>query len=72
VRDHGPGIPLEEQGKIFERYRRGSAAAGVGGLGLGLHVVRQIVELHGGSVRVDARPGEGSTFTVALPLDPPS
>ena len=72
VRDHGPGIPLEEQGKIFERYLRGSAAAGVGGLGLGLHVVRQIIELHGGSVRVDARPGEGSTFTVTLPLDPPS
>jgi signal transduction histidine kinase len=69
VRDHGPGIPLEEQGELFRRYRRGSAAAGMGGLGLGLHVVREIVEAQGGKVRVDARPGKGSTFTVELPLD---
>jgi signal transduction histidine kinase len=69
VRDHGPGIPLEEQGELFRRYRRGSAAAGLGGLGLGLHVVRGIVESHGGAVRVDARPGKGSTFTVELPLN---
>ena len=71
VRDHGPGIPLEEQGELFRRYRRGSAAAGLGGLGLGLHVVREIVEAHGGKVHVDARPGKGSTFTVELPLDAP-
>jgi signal transduction histidine kinase len=69
VRDHGPGIALEEQQEIFRRYRRGSAAAGLGGLGLGLHVVREIVESHGGSVGVDARPGKGSTFTVTLPLN---
>jgi signal transduction histidine kinase len=56
VRDLGPGIPLEEQGELFQRYRRGSAAAGLGGLGLGLHVVREIVEAHGGAVRVDACP----------------
>jgi signal transduction histidine kinase len=68
VRDHGPGIPLEEQADIFERYRRGSAAAGLGGLGLGLHLVREIVQSHGGTIRVDARPGQGSTFTVTLPL----
>jgi signal transduction histidine kinase len=71
VHDHGPGIPLEEQGDLFMRYRRGSAAAGLGGLGLGLHVVREIVEAHGGRVRVDARPGKGSTFTVELPLGAP-
>jgi signal transduction histidine kinase len=69
VHDHGPGIPLEEQGELFRRYRRGSAAVGLGGLGLGLHVVREIVAAHGGTVRVDARPGKGSTFTVELPLD---
>ena len=69
VRDHGPGIALEEQEELFRRYRRGSTAAGLGGLGLGLHVVREIVESHGGNVRVDARPGKGSTFTVELPLD---
>jgi signal transduction histidine kinase len=72
VRDHGPGIPLEEQGELFRRYRRGSAAAGLGGLGLGLHVVREIVEAHGGKVGVDARPGRGSTFTVEMPLDGPA
>jgi len=69
VRDHGPGLPLEEQAEIFKRYQRGSGAAGVGGLGLGLHVVREIVESHGGTVGVDARPGKGSTFTITLPLD---
>jgi len=68
VRDNGPGIPLEEQAEIFKRYRRGSRATGLGGLGLGLHVVRAIVESHGGTVGVDARPGKGSTFTVTLPL----
>ena len=70
MHDHGPGIALEEQEELFRRYRRGSTAAGLGGLGLGLHVVREIVESHGGSVRVDARPGKGSTFTVELPLEP--
>jgi signal transduction histidine kinase len=69
VHDHGPGIALEEQRELFRRYRRGSAAAGLGGLGLGLHVVREIVEAHGGNVRVDADPGKGSTFMVELPLD---
>ena len=68
VRDHGPGMPLEEQAELFKRYQRGAGAAGVGGLGLGLHVVREIVESHGGTVGVDARPGKGSTFTVTLPL----
>jgi len=68
VRDHGAGMPAEEQAEIFKRYRRGSGAAGLGGLGLGLHVVREIVESHGGRVGVDARPGKGSTFTVTLPL----
>jgi signal transduction histidine kinase len=69
VRDHGPGIQLEEQEELFRRYRRGSTAAGLGGLGLGLHVVREIVEAHGGKVRVDAGHGRGCTFTVELPLE---
>jgi signal transduction histidine kinase len=69
VHDHGLGIPLEEQGELFRRYRRGSTATGLGGLGLGLHVVREIVAAHRGKVRVDARPGCGSTFTVELPID---
>jgi signal transduction histidine kinase len=68
VRDHGPGMPLEEQAEIFKRYRRGTGATGLGGLGLGLHVVRELVEAHHGTVAVEARPGRGSTFTVTLPL----
>jgi signal transduction histidine kinase len=70
VRDRGPGIPLEEQGELFRRYRRGRAADGIGGLGLGLHVVHEIVAAHGGEVHVEAHPGRGSTFIVELPLDP--
>jgi signal transduction histidine kinase len=69
VTDHGPGIQPGEEEAIFQPYRRGSAADGLGGLGLGLHVVREIVEAHGGKVAVDARPGDGATFTVELPLD---
>jgi signal transduction histidine kinase len=69
VTDEGLGISPEEHARIFQKFARGSAAAetGVKGTGLGLSMVRHIVEAHGGTVRVDSRPGEGSTFTVALP-----
>ncbi len=70
VRDRGPGIRSEDQGRIFDRYERGKAAAGNGGLGLGLYLVRLLVEAHGGCVRLDSMVGQGSTFTVALPLQP--
>ncbi len=69
VHDHGPGISPDEQRQLFARYQRGKAAAGVGGLGLGLHLVREIVAAHGGEVCLDAGPGKGSTFTIELPLD---
>jgi signal transduction histidine kinase len=69
VRDYGPAIALEEREEIFHRYRRGSAALGRGGLGLGLHVVREIVESQGGKVRVESGATEATTFTVELPLD---
>lgn len=69
VRDRGPGIGREDQARIFDRYERGKSAGGNGGLGLGLYLVRLLVEAHGGCVRLDSAPGEGSTFTVALPLE---
>lgn len=67
VRDHGPGIPAGEEQRIFERFERGSDSM-AGGLGLGLYIVRQIVEAHGGSVDVGAADGGGAVFTVRLPL----
>ena len=69
VRDQGIGIPREEQSKVFEKFVRGAAAtaSAVKGTGLGLTLVRQIVEAHGGEVRLESRPGEGSTFSIVLP-----
>lgn len=68
VRDHGVGIPKEAQERIFERYHRGSAGRHYGGLGLGLYIVRNIVEGLGGQVSVASEPDKGATFTVTLPL----
>ncbi|WP_375769414.1 ATP-binding protein [Archangium gephyra] len=69
VRDHGPGIPVEQQRTIFERFKKAPAQGEKKeGFGLGLYIVRQLVEAHGGSVRVESREGEGATFTVELPL----
>ncbi|HUP43286.1 MAG TPA: HAMP domain-containing sensor histidine kinase, partial [Thermoanaerobaculia bacterium] len=72
VRDRGIGIPREEQGRIFERFHRVSSSLvhDVKGSGLGLALVDQIVRAHGGRVTVESEPGQGSTFTLWLPLDP--
>jgi signal transduction histidine kinase len=71
VRDHGSGIPLEEQATIWERFQRAhSAKEAGGGLGLGLYIVRMLVEQHGGQVGVDSEVGQGSTFWFTLPLVP--
>jgi signal transduction histidine kinase len=69
VTDHGPGIPYEEQSRIFDRYVRGSAAsqATARGKGLGLYIVKQLVALHRGNVGVDSRPGEGASFWFTVP-----
>jgi two-component system phosphate regulon sensor histidine kinase PhoR len=69
VVDEGPGIPLAEQEKVFERFFRGSAAAAteVPGTGLGLAIARALVQGHGGRLTVQSEPGRGSRFTVWLP-----
>src|SRR5947208_6025873 len=70
VIDHGIGIPQQEQSKIFEKfYRVGDPLVhNTKGSGLGLSLVRHIVQAHGGQVSVNSTPGEGSKFTIALPL----
>jgi signal transduction histidine kinase len=70
VRDEGPGIPVEEQKDIFLKFVRGSRAkaSGVKGTGIGLAMVRHIVEGHGGEIRLESKPGSGSTFTILLPV----
>jgi signal transduction histidine kinase len=70
VTDHGPGIPAEEHEKIFERfYRLGSELRReTQGVGIGLSIVKHIVEAHRGRVIVESAPGKGSRFTIELPL----
>jgi PAS domain S-box-containing protein len=68
VKDHGVGIAPADQARIFERFERAVSSRHYGGLGLGLWIVRQIVEAHGGHIRVDSRPNQGAEFTVELPL----
>jgi len=70
VQDFGVGIKTEDMDKIFERFYRGGdeLTRTVKGSGLGLTLVKQIVEAHHGSVHVDSKPGEGSTFTIKLPV----
>lgn len=71
VTDHGPGIPRDEHEKIFERfYRRGSELRReTPGIGIGLSIVKHIVEAHGGRVWVESEPGKGSRFIVELEAD---
>jgi signal transduction histidine kinase len=67
VRDTGPGIPADEIGRIFDRLFRGDTSRAERGLGLGLSLVKAVVEAHGGKVEVVSEPGRGSVFTVRLP-----
>ncbi len=71
VADQGIGIPEAEQARLFERFYRVANANSlhVGGMGIGLFVVREIVALHGGEVSVTSKENQGSTFTVCLPLE---
>lgn len=70
VRDHGIGIPNEQLSRIFDRFERAVSVRHFGGFGLGLWIVRQIVEASGGTVRVESTLAEGSCFVVELPSLP--
>ncbi|HXU63838.1 MAG TPA: ATP-binding protein [Polyangia bacterium] len=67
VRDHGVGIPADEQGRIFERFTHVSTEKVTGGLGLGLWLTERLVQGMGGRVLLTSAPGQGATFTVELP-----
>ena len=70
VKDHGIGIANEHLPRLFERFYRVDKARSrkLGGTGLGLAIVKHIIQAHGGSVTVDSTLGEGSTFSIQLPI----
>lgn len=68
VTDQGIGIAPKDHTRIFERFERAASPRSFGGIGLGLWITTQIVEAHGGTISVDSEMGQGSTFTVRLPL----
>ena len=68
VIDQGMGIAIEDQNRIFDRFERAVSSQKISGLGLGLYICRNIANAHGGSIQVQSNPGEGSKFTVTLPL----
>jgi signal transduction histidine kinase len=72
VRDHGLGIPPGTRGEIFERFYQAHGSGNRSGLGLGLYICRQIVELHGGQIRAEFPEDGGTQMIVRLPLHPPA
>jgi signal transduction histidine kinase len=67
IQDHGIGISIDDQARIFKRFERAVSPANFGGLGLGLYIVSQILDAHGGEISVRSSPGQGSCFSVRLP-----
>jgi PAS domain S-box-containing protein len=72
VRDYGIGIPAAELPRMFGRFFRASTSTGIPGTGIGLNLVKELVELHGGNISLESVEGQGSTFTVRLPWRRPS
>ncbi len=70
VTDNGPGIPLEQQSRLFERFYRGPSAAGRRGLGLGLSIARAVLKSQRGDIHLRSEPGAGCSLTLTLPLAP--
>jgi signal transduction histidine kinase len=67
---YGSGKPIELQRKLFQRFERAVPTKHFGGLGLGLYITKQIIELHGGSIRFESQENQGTTFFIDLPRDP--
>ena len=72
VRDEGVGIPEQELKELFQRFFRASTSTGIPGTGIGLHLVKHLVELHGGRIEVATEAKKGSVFTVRLPIAGPA
>ena len=68
VADRGIGIPPADLDRLFERHHRGSNVSGIVGTGLGLYLVKMLVDLHGGTIRIESGVNRGSRFTVSLPV----
>jgi signal transduction histidine kinase len=71
VRDSGPGIPAEDQERIFERFVRGAGDRRLRGAGLGLAIVRAIATAHGGRIELESSPDSGTTVAIVVPMDQP-
>lgn len=71
VRDHGIGIPADELPKIFQRFFRASTSTGIPGTGIGLNLVKSLIDMHHGEVTLDSVEGEWTEFTVRLPIKSP-
>ncbi|MDI5923782.1 ATP-binding protein [Rhizobium leguminosarum] len=69
ISDSGIGMDAEDLPKLFQPYYRARSATGIAGTGIGLNVVKQVIELHGGTVEVTSELGKGTTFTVLLPIE---
>ena len=69
VRDHGIGIPEEDQARLFESFHRARNVGNISGTGLGLSIVKKAVDRHGGTIRVDSRAAAGTTFHVSIPIE---
>ena len=67
VEDSGIGMTPEQASRVFERFYRADSAGAVLGAGLGMSIVKEIVDLHGGSIELDTRPGAGTTVRVRMP-----
>ena len=69
VKDSGPGIPKEQLPQMFRKFSRLQAGSATKGTGLGLYLSKYFIELHGGSIRVESNPGQGTTFSFTLPIE---
>lgn len=70
VKDYGRGIPTDKIQSIFERFERGNSPESISGLGLGLYIVKQIIEGHHGKIEIQSKINEGSCFAILVPKDP--